>query len=123
MNFAAVLQRIVATDQPVHIVCAGTDGAVTGEDVLFAGALVEGLVSKMDEPMLDDSAGVAVSHWRQECGELTVERIEPALQRAQGGRNLFRLGYAHDILTAATPNSVSAVGVVDPQGVIRRHAG
>ena len=39
-NFSKVLDRIVDSGKPIHIVCAGTNGAITGEDVLFAGAVV-----------------------------------------------------------------------------------
>jgi len=43
VNFSAVLHRLRAAagqGRPLHLLCAGTDGRVTGEDVLFAGALV-----------------------------------------------------------------------------------
>lgn len=120
VNFAAVLRRSRMQQKPIHIVCAGTDGVITGEDVLFAGALVTALGCSDVDYEINDAANIAANHWRQECGELTSARIEPALRRAQGGRNLIRLGYEKDITTASLVDSVSVIGFVDDGKVIRR---
>lgn len=124
VNFSAVLWRVAAQDKPIHIVCAGTDGVITGEDVLYAGALVTALErgavgEQVNHFEINDAAVIAANHWRQECGELTSARIEPALRRAQGGRNLIRLRYEKDITTAAEVDSVPVVGFVDADTVIR----
>jgi 2-phosphosulfolactate phosphatase len=37
-NFAATVQTLHAEDRPVHVVCAGTDGSISYEDALLAGA-------------------------------------------------------------------------------------
>ncbi|NJN83930.1 MAG: 2-phosphosulfolactate phosphatase, partial [Caldilineaceae bacterium] len=39
MNRTAVVDRLHAEHLPIHLICAGTDGEITGEDVLFAGAI------------------------------------------------------------------------------------
>lgn len=120
VNFAAVRQRLMAQPKPIHIVCAGTDGVITGEDVLFAGAMVAALESRDFVYEVNDAGVIAANHWRQECGELTAAKIEPAMRRAQGGRNLIRLGYDKDIATAAMVDSVPIIGCVDDNKVIRR---
>ena len=137
VNISAVAKELAAENRDVHIVCAGTNGAITGEDVLFAGALTD-LLQRSEQwlghpaaaestrtaarsPSHDvcDSTEIAVSHWRRECGELTAERLEPALRRAQGGRNLIKLGYDKDIATAATVDCLDIVGEVGDDGTIR----
>jgi 2-phosphosulfolactate phosphatase len=120
VNFSAVLQRLAAQSKPIHIVCAGTDGVITGEDVLFAGALITALNNGDSDFEIDDAGVIAANHWRQECCELSSLKIEPALRRAQGGRNLIRLGYDKDIGTASMVDSVPVVGFVDDDRVIRR---
>lgn len=120
VNFSAVLQRLTAQAKPIHIVCAGTDGVVTGEDVLFAGAFVSAMRSMESECQFNDAAVIAENHWLQECDALTSAKVEPALRRAQGGRNLIRLGYDKDIATSSLVDSVPVVGIVDDDNVIRR---
>ncbi len=120
VNFSAVLQRIASQPKPIHIVCAGTDGVITGEDVLFAGALSEALQNTGEDWKANDAGKVAENHWRQECNELTAAGIEPSLRRAQGGRNLIRLGYDKDIATASMVDSVPVVGIVNDENIIRR---
>ena len=174
VNISVVAKELAAENRDVHIVCAGTNGAITGEDVLFAGALTDLLqrseqwlghpaaVGKGGERTVDpgtvlqrqsqdsgsalessglnelstaaessrtaagspshdacDSTEIAVSYWTRECGELTAERLEPALRRAQGGRNLIKLGYDKDIATAATVDCLDIVGEVGDDGTIR----
>src|SRR5262249_61487694 len=41
VNFSAVCEQLRADLRPVHILCAGTEGEVTLEDTLLAGALVD----------------------------------------------------------------------------------
>src|SRR5215468_5888030 len=39
VNYSAVCEQLRQDARPVHIVCAGTEGAITLEDTLLAGAL------------------------------------------------------------------------------------
>src|ERR1700687_4912147 len=41
VNYSAVCEQLRSDARPIHIICAGTDGAVTLEDTLLAGALVD----------------------------------------------------------------------------------
>lgn len=97
-NLSALARRILNDDEcdvvgdgggegggggggPIHIVCAGSDGQVCGEDVLFAGALCERLMMlqqhqqqqsssliKSSTFFFEDSARIAVCQWQQETG-------------------------------------------------------
>src|SRR5262249_54018331 len=95
VNYSAVCELIRNDSRPVHIVCAGTDGSVTLEDTLLAGALVDFLSDAM-EVHLNDGARLA---W--DCFENQGEVLIGALEISQGGENLRRLGYEDDIRAAA----------------------
>ena len=113
VNLSVVTDRLRTSELPVHIVCAGTNGQVTGEDVLFAGAVVKQLVDGFAEDFEpSDSARIAIDHWRRESGNGSVEALEAALRRAKGGRNLIELGYDRDIATAANTDSVPWIGTL-----------
>jgi 2-phosphosulfolactate phosphatase len=103
VNFSAVCEQLRADGRPIHILCAGTDGEVTLEDTLLAGALVEFLCDNM-QAGLNDSARLAwdcfENHGRMPLGSLEI---------SQGGVNLKRLGYDEDIRAAAQVDQFALV--------------
>lgn len=107
-NFSKVLERVVDSGRPIHVVCAGTNDAVTGEDVLFAGAVVHQLLERNYDCC--DSAQIAHSYWKLTVGSHDNQAIEEAIRSAQGGKNLIALGYEKDITTASQVDSVSTLG-------------
>jgi 2-phosphosulfolactate phosphatase len=107
VNLSAVVERL-SGKRPIHLLCAGTRGHVTREDVLCAGAISELLLEAAEkEPLVNDQARIAVDCWRAAvphgarppkalAGELSL-----ALHDTQGGRNLLAIGLEHDIDAAA----------------------
>jgi 2-phosphosulfolactate phosphatase len=95
VNFSAVCEQLRQDVRPVHIVCAGTDGEVTLEDTLLAGAFVDYLCDAT-EVQLNDAARLA---W--DCYETHGRVLIGALEISQGGANLLKLGYDEDIRAAA----------------------
>jgi 2-phosphosulfolactate phosphatase len=95
VNFSAVCEQIRLDRRPIHIVCAGTHGAVTMEDTLLAGALVDCL-SEALEVRLNDGARLA---W--DCFENHGRMLRAALELSHGGVHLRELGYDDDIRAAA----------------------
>lgn len=95
VNFSAVCEQLRTDARPVHIVCAGTDGEVSLEDTLLAGAIVD-FLCEHGEVSLNDSARLA---W--DTFENNGPMLEAALELGLGGRNLLGLGYKHDIADAA----------------------
>jgi 2-phosphosulfolactate phosphatase len=95
VNFSAVCEQLRQDTRPVHIVCAGTDGSVTLEDTLLAGAIVDYLCDA-GEVCLNDGARLA---W--DCYETHGRVLLGALEISQGGANLKELGYDDDIRAAA----------------------
>lgn len=119
LNRAAIAGRLLQEQRDTHLICAGTDGIVTGEDVLFAGAVVDALIENKapESPdrispgwVLNDSAVIAWSLWRKKVADVAQggnssvdqnssigERLASAMRDTQGGRNLVSLGYESDI--------------------------
>src|SRR5262249_6512243 len=95
VNYSAVCEQIKADPRPLHFICAGTDGEVSLEDTLLAGAIVDYLSEEM-EVALNDSARLAwdvfENHGRCLLGALEVGR---------GGVKLRQLGYEDDVKAAA----------------------
>jgi len=121
VNRRAVIERLEADHSPIHLVCAGTNGAITGEDVLFAGAVVAGLLKNCElqtpnaaQWVLNDCAQIAHRFWLQSVGhhsDVSDERhrIVSALLETQGGRNLLGLGYDSDIRLCSMADSIRIV--------------
>jgi 2-phosphosulfolactate phosphatase len=95
VNYSAVCEQLRADVRPVHIVCAGTDGAVSLEDTLLAGALVD-FLSDLGEVALNDSARLAWDGF-----ENHGRCLPGALEVGAGGERLRSLGYDADIRAAA----------------------
>ncbi len=122
-NLTATVDAMVVKFQrrdraPLHIVCAGTEGFISLEDSLLAGALAARLLLPAGgtEPegrrLGNDEALIVVSEW------LDVERYqrERPLSRllclGRGGQNVQRIGRAGDIDDAAAFDRFSLVAEV-----------
>jgi 2-phosphosulfolactate phosphatase len=95
VNFSAVCEQLQSDLRPVHVVCSGTEGEITLEDTLLAGAFVDFLCDVV-EVRLNDSARVA---W--DTFEANGRVLLGALELSRGGANLKQLGYDEDIRAAA----------------------
>jgi 2-phosphosulfolactate phosphatase len=95
VNYSAVCEQLRQDGRPVHIVCAGTEGAITLEDTLLAGALID-FLSEAGAVSLNDGARLA---W--DCFENHGRVLLGALQLSHGGAKLRQLGYDEDIQAAA----------------------
>jgi 2-phosphosulfolactate phosphatase len=123
VNRSAVCDEVVhamAAGHEAHLLCAGTRGEITGEDVLFTGAAVWRVLNSPGPPReakLNDQARLAVSAWRAVCAELNANEAVPAggldqpvpaselgvylIRHTQGGRDLAALGLTADVLDAS----------------------
>jgi len=110
-NLGAVVQKL-GGEEPVHLVCAGTDGVVSTEDTLFAGAVCDALMWHGGFE-LNDSARLAWSHWKACSG--SDEAVHEAILAGRGGQNVKRLGLGEDIRVAATLNGFDLVPEFLPQ--------
>ncbi len=134
LNRRAIVNRLNRAHEATHLICAGTDGSITGEDVLFAGAVVDGLMrlsARSAEPLapvsqprwiLNDCAEIAMSYWRQCIGQVAAQTtvsehaalsvsIDAAMKKTKGGRNLLTLGYDSDITLCSQLDTIDLVPI------------
>jgi 2-phosphosulfolactate phosphatase len=103
VNFSAVCEQLRQDPRPVHMICAGTEGEVSLEDTLLAGALVDHLCD-VSEVQLNDGARIA---W--DCFEHHGRVLQGALEVSKGGAKLRALGYDEDIRAAAQVDQFALV--------------
>lgn len=103
VNYSAVCEQLLNDTRPIHIVCAGTEGEVSMEDTMLAGALIEYLCETCDV-RLNDSARLA---W--DCFENHGQVLGAAMEVGKGGRNLKKLGLDEDIRSAAAVDQFQLV--------------
>jgi 2-phosphosulfolactate phosphatase len=119
VNADAVAQVLGKAGRDLTLLCAGTEGYVSSEDVLGAGAVIDALESRTRVQLISDNAWMARSLFRAER-----MRLKEALSESRGGHNIQRAGLTPDIAFCANLNSIDVVGVV--QGdlpVVRRFDG
>ncbi|WDQ16874.1 2-phosphosulfolactate phosphatase [Rhodopirellula sp. P2] len=141
-NLSAVIDRLVRwhsanQDQNafVRIVCAGTNGCVTTEDVLLAGAIIAMCHQRLaDSPrfydgpieLLNDSGALALSAW-QHCithdGVNSSETLAERLKLTQGGKNLIAANYAGDLVDCGSIDVFELVPTRDQRAPARFVAG
>ena len=114
VNFSAVCREL-ADEEQIEIVCSGTDGHVTREDTLLAGAIVEDCRrSQIDAMVCNDQAEIAADAWRTAVGALAGrDPLAAALRESRGGRNLIEIGQENDIDLAAQIDRFDIVPELD----------
>jgi 2-phosphosulfolactate phosphatase len=108
--------REVAKAERVDILCAGTDGEVTGEDILAAGSMVHDLCQRTDRDYhLNDSAAYAGGQWSllvskaRLAGRAVSDELALALRETAGGKNLLEIGHYADLVTCAHVDSLDVL--------------
>ena len=103
----------------IHLVCAGTDGEVTEEDRLAAGAILDaaGRLPGGSDDTLDASATAALEMFRGVLSAAAdtgaASAITAAFAMSRGGRNLIELGMRADLPAAAAIDSLRVVPRLD----------
>jgi 2-phosphosulfolactate phosphatase len=102
LNLSAVVGSLKDEAQ-INILCAGTDGSETSEDVLLAGAIVHKLVNgKPNHWSTNESANAARSEWQkieaasQATGKTLHELVTSSLNISLGGQNCIEAGNGDD---------------------------
>ncbi|MBX6311335.1 MAG: 2-phosphosulfolactate phosphatase [Isosphaeraceae bacterium] len=123
VNLAATARALRADGRPVHLVCAGTDGRISLEDHLGAGALAVAL-GHTYEPSGNDEAMIAVTSWHgvssQAHDGAEGGTLFDYLTRGRGGRRVRELGLVQDIEDAARVNRFDLVAELkrDPLRIV-----
>ncbi|MEY3176753.1 MAG: putative 2-phosphosulfolactate phosphatase [Planctomycetota bacterium] len=119
LNLQRLTSWLAAQALEIHLVCAGTDGIVSGEDVLAAGAMVQQLAALTGANLeLNDSAAIARGAAVQLLGPATDDRARLAdyFANTQGGRNLIAIRQHSDLPLCAAISSSQCVPLLDPSG-------
>lgn len=114
---ATAALRLAAGDQAVHLVCAGTDGDVTEEDLLGAGAILDAAIrlGADEHKDFDGPARAAVADFRAVAGSDgdPAAALACVFATSIGGRNLIALGMEDDLSPAAQIDSLPVVPRLD----------
>jgi len=116
VNLSALCEAIRSAEpEALHLLCAGTKGKITREDVLFAGAVVDRLIEAgaVDETLASDQARISRAAWQQASGgkwPVAPATLAAELRNSQGGRNLKAIHLERDVEDAANVDSVQVVG-------------
>lgn len=104
LNARAVVERL-QNEEDIAILCAGTDGKETEEDLLLAGCLTARL-ERCRNYQLNGAAKKAISLWNEPMSPAKLEKI---LRESTGGKNLIRLGLDADITASAQIDTIDIV--------------
>ncbi len=129
VNASAVVARLIDCKK-IDILCAGTDGRVSEDDVFLAGLLVDRVQRQTaDAFQLNAQAITAREFWLnafappQAIGAepLEPERLAERLRTSLGGQNLVAIGMDEDILAASYIDRFDIVGQLDVETFRIRH--
>lgn len=109
INRRAIVNRLNAEGRDVHLVCAGTDGELTPEDVLFAGAVASDLLASTPSKWQTGNMAARMAADYFLARSHSPEMFHAAFVDGPGGQNLLRLGMERDIEFAMKNDAVDIV--------------
>lgn len=109
VNAAAVADAATDANLDLTLLCSGTEGLVSTEDVLGAGAVIDHLKSLPNAAACELESDTAWMAWQLFRSQRTD--LSGALHATRGGHNIIRAGLEPDIDFAAKLNSVPVVGI------------
>jgi 2-phosphosulfolactate phosphatase len=119
VNLSAVVTS-VSKEPRVDILCAGTAGRESRDDILAAGALVETLCAEdAVEWHTNDAADAARQLWRtlvaaaKASGRSVSEQLAIELRTTSGGRNLLGIGMNDNLVACAAIDTLAIVPELD----------
>jgi len=118
---AEVVARFVSDYDSIHILCAGTDGQMTEEDLYLAGLLVKRIQQNAKNRFQLNAQAISVREtWERlfEKVQVSAQTLASHLYQSRGGRNLCKIGLKSDIDVAARIDSVLLVVKLDSTGLI-----
>lgn len=99
------------TEGRVVLVCAGTEGRVSYEDVLFAGAVIARLCERWaHKPVLNDASMLAHHAWHHAAAQQSPTwTLADQIMLGRGASNLTAVGLSDDVHTALQWNRFPVV--------------
>ncbi len=112
-NLHCVVAMLASEQRPIHLICAGTNGAISTDDALCAGAIATGIWATRKWPKWDgDELRLVLDLFTCRCQPM--RELLTTLRESQGGRNLIDLGLDADIERAARWDLFRVVPEFDP---------
>jgi 2-phosphosulfolactate phosphatase len=112
-NLDAVVDQLAGDDRAhILVVCAGTEGAVSLEDTLCAGAIAAGLVLRDPGVTLTDAGRAAALLYNG-----VRERLVEAVASSDHAQKLASMGFAADVVAAAQRNTSTIVPLYTEQEI------
>lgn len=105
-NARAIACYAIARSDHVIIVCAGTDGAVSEDDIIAAGAIAAAAMAV--DNVTVDVGGISAIRARTSFERASAD-LSRALAATKHGQFLMKLGHADDIREAAQLNAVTDI--------------
>jgi 2-phosphosulfolactate phosphatase len=97
LNRAAIVERLVAAEGgDARLLCAGSEGELSFEDTLCAGAIVDALVRHNKHLAISDGARVAATVY-----SANAKRLTTAIASGTHARALIDKGFAADVASCA----------------------
>lgn len=122
VNLRSTVKLLAEDGGPVYVVCSGTDGRISLEDALLAGALVESL-EDLGWAVANDEAEMAATLWYDTDYRIAEEGdpLTNFLAVGRGGKRVVELGFNADLDAAARIDhfDLTAELQIDPFRVIR----
>lgn len=109
----STLDAILQDNRDVNLVCAGTDGQMTSEDVLCAGAIATAIQRLEGLEVVRDPTRLAMDFF--EANSQNAPRFLAAMNASLGGSNLQKLGYSRDIDFASRWHTSNLVAELVPE--------
>jgi 2-phosphosulfolactate phosphatase len=107
-NRAAIAERLAQAEGDARLLCAGDEGALSFEDMLGAGAIVDALLARERNLAISDEARAAATIYAANAKRLTT-----AVASGTHARALAAAGFAGD---------VAACAKIDVSGCVPRYA-
>jgi 2-phosphosulfolactate phosphatase len=111
LNVLYAAKVLAETNQPLMIVCSGTNGNFSLDDALCAGMLIDS-ISRFVPVQCDDLGQVALAFYRQEGS------IQEKLSDCRHVKFLRSIGYEKDVEYCLQPNLFEALPEYFPEGYL-----
>lgn len=113
VNAAAVASAAAAAGRPILLLGSGTEGEISMEDTIGAGAVCDELTNHTDASLVGDSARLA-----HRLFVATRDDLPNVMRDTQGGRNNLKVGLGADVDFAARLNVFDIVPVMDTKNLV-----
>lgn len=105
VNASVVADALLSTGLDITLLCSGTEGFISAEDVLGAGAVIDSILAQSPMQLTSDVAWMAHELFVAHRADLLA-----ALSTSRGGRNVQRAELTSDLAFCADLNSIPVVG-------------